>query len=623
MASAERHYSWTWDLASSPEALWPLVSDTDRFNRDCGYPAVVVVPPGEVKGPREPDTRRLRARHLGITVEWDERPFEWAAPRSFGVDRIFHRGPFARIRAQCELDPRSPSGTRVTYQTWFTPANAFGRLALALGGAEWVFRRPFARTFRHYDRLARSGARPIRPAGSALSPGGARRLAAIADALVGEGAQPHVLVDQLAEYVTRSDNLSAQRIRAYALADAWKSDRRETLKLCLHATRTGLLDFRWDVICPHCRGAKAVTGSLYDLKPEAYCDTCEIDFVANFDRSIELSFTPSAAIRRVERVEYCVGGPQLTPHIVAQQVIPAGGTAAIVLPQQSGRYRVRTGKGGAPQPLRVEAGGAAAGRVALDASDATESELSLAPGAELVLVNPAGSDRRAVIEHLAWSDQATTAAEVTALQLFRDLFSREVLRPGRQVSVSSLTVLFTDLKDSTQLYLEIGDAPAFGRVLTHFDILKHAVDTEGGAIVKTMGDAIMAVFPRPAPALRAMHVAQRQLALARSVIPWHGPPGSAPLPSPLILKAGLHHGPCIAINQNDRLDYFGTTVNTAARLCSLSTGRDFVLSENVEADVEVRAYLEAQANSLKPAVEQAQLRGMGNESVRVWRVRRV
>ncbi|HEY4301610.1 MAG TPA: adenylate/guanylate cyclase domain-containing protein [Candidatus Didemnitutus sp.] len=157
----------------------------------------------------------------------------------------------------------------------------------------------------------------------------------------------------------------------------------------------------------------------------------------------------------------------------------------------------------------------------------------------------------------------------------------------------------------------------------HFDILKHAVDTEGGAIVKTMGDAIMAVFPRPAPALRAMHVAQRQLALARSVIPWHGPSGSAPLPSPLILKAGLHHGPCIAINQNDRLDYFGTTVNTAARLCSLSTGRDLVLSESVHADAEVRSYLEAQANGLKPAIEQAQLRGLGEEGIPIWRVRRV
>ncbi|HEY4301626.1 MAG TPA: DUF5939 domain-containing protein [Candidatus Didemnitutus sp.] len=467
MASAERHYSWSWDLASSPEALWPLVSDTDHFNRDCGYPAVVVVPAEEIKGPRVPDSRRLRARHLGITVEWDERPFEWLAPRRFGVDRVFLRGPFARIRALCELAPLAPAGTRLTYRTWFTPAGMMGKLALAAGGADWTFRRPFDRTFRLYDRLARSGRRPLARAGAALSPGGGLRLAAIEQALVSDGAQPPALVDRLAEYVTRSDDLAVQRIRAYALADEWQSDRRETLKLCLHATRTGLLDFRWDVICPHCRGAKVVVGSLYDLKPEAYCDTCEIDFIANFDRSIELSFTPSAAIRRVERVEYCVGGPQLTPHVVAQQVLAARSTATFPLPRQPGRFRVRTGKGGHLHPLRVETGGAGRATVALDAAAAPESELTLEPGAELTLDNRSDSDLRVMIEHLAWSDQATTASEVTALQVFRDLFSREVLRPGRQVSVSNLTVLFTDLKGSTQLYLEIGDAPAFGRVLTH------------------------------------------------------------------------------------------------------------------------------------------------------------
>ena len=91
------------------------------------------------------------------------------------------------------------------------------------------------------------------------------------------------------------------------------------------------------------------------------------------------------------------------------------------------------------------------------------------------MVNADATGHLAIVEHLAWSDQATTAAEVTSLQLFRDLFSREVLRPGEQISVGSMTVVFTDLKNSTQLYQEIGDAPAFGRVLTHFEILKAAV----------------------------------------------------------------------------------------------------------------------------------------------------
>jgi len=208
------------------------------------------------------------------------------------------------------------------------------------------------------------------------------------------------------------------------------------------------------------------------------------------------------------------------------------------------------------------------------------------------------------------------------LQMFRDLFAREVLRPGGRISVNSLTIVFTDLKGSTQLYRAMGDAPAFGQVLTHFDILRSAIDAEGGAIVKTMGDAIMAVLPRPAPAMRAVWVAQRQLALAQSVVPWSGPPGSAALRSPLLLKAALHHGPCIAINQNDRLDYFGTTVNIAARLCGLSTGADLLISDTVRRDTEIGDLLKQQPDHVRTEVERTTLRGIEGETFEVYRIRR-
>ena len=111
----------------------------------------------------------------------------------------------------------------------------------------------------------------------------------------------------------------------------------------------------------------------------------------------------------------------------------------------------------------------------------------------------------------AWSDQAITAAEVLTLQRFRDLFAEEALRPGDQIVVGSLTVLFTDLVDSTRMYREIGDATAFGLVMDHFDVLRAAIEAADGAIVKTIGDAVMAVFRRPAAGLQAILAAQEQL----------------------------------------------------------------------------------------------------------------
>jgi class 3 adenylate cyclase len=324
----------------------------------------------------------------------------------------------------------------------------------------------------------------------------------------------------------------------------------------------------------------------------------------------------------VPRTDYCIGGPQITPHIVIQQLLLPGESRAVLLDLPPGRYRLRTPQIEKPWLMQIEAAAAAHASLRLKATDRQPEELVLAPGAMLTLRNESADTSPIVIEHLAWSDQATMASEVTSLQLFRDLFTREVLRPGGRISVGSLTIVFTDLKGSTQMYRDIGDAPAFSRVLTHFDILKSAVDAEGGAIVKTMGDAIMAVFPRPAPALRAMLVAQRQLALAQSAAPWSGPAGHAPLTDPLSLKAALHHGPCIAINQNDRLDYFGTTVNVAARLCGLCTGLDLVLSEAVRRDAEIDALLARESHRLAITVERTRLRGMAGEIFEVHRLQR-
>jgi adenylate cyclase len=224
-------------------------------------------------------------------------------------------------------------------------------------------------------------------------------------------------------------------------------------------------------------------------------------------------------------------------------------------------------------------------------------ELRIQEHVALTLHNDTESEQLLILERTAWSDQAATAAEVTALQVYRDLFASEALRPGEPISVGTVTIVFTDLRGSTRYYRDIGDAPAFGEVLGHLDLLCHAVAGEGGAVVKSMGDAIVAVFPRPLPAIRAMLAAHETAA-----------------GKPLALKVGIHTGPCIAVNQNGVLDYFGSTVNLASRLVSLSSGEDIVVSDAVLADPEVAAL------GLEPERLPAQLRGFEDEAASAWRV---
>jgi class 3 adenylate cyclase len=615
MPYREFHYRWEFDLDSSPEQLWPLIADTNRFNRDTGVPAVETVAAGTkaLKNAR----RRLRLSVFGIPVEWEEQPFEWTRPSRFGVTRRYTKGPITELRVLVELTPhqvaadamseaRQRAGTKLVYQVWAQARNAIGLIAIPIQ-IGILSARSFARTVREYDELAKQGrtAANLSPTIEFVS-GGRARLLGLSEKMAAQGTDGD-LVAILVDYIENADKFALARIRPYDLARENNQPRRAVLEACLCATRAGILDLQWNLICPMCRGGPAL-GSLQDLGSNVHCPGCNIDFAVNFEQSVEVTFRPNPSIRKTAGDTFCIGGPQVTPHIAAQQLLPPHSSRAIDLSLSAGRYRLRTMSIPGWQHLRASDNGG--GQMTLRASNDgwANEELEVATNAGINFENATADEQLFILERTSWSDEAATAAEVTALQVFRDLFASEALRPGEQISVGTLTVLFTDLKDSTRMYREIGDATAFGRVMNHFDILKEAIAGEDGALVKTIGDAVMAVFRCPAGAVRAMLQAQERLAAPASEM------------QPLSLKAGLHTGPCIAVTLNDRLDYFGSTVNMAARLEAQSTGDDVVISSAVYYDPEVRELLADPDGGFSAHRFEMPLKGFDEEQFELWRV---
>ncbi|MBN1450784.1 MAG: adenylate/guanylate cyclase domain-containing protein [Anaerolineales bacterium] len=593
----EFYYFWQWELESTPEALWPLVSDTNRFNRDAG------LPPMKIMGLRD-GIYRLRYKVPLVVFEWDEEPFEWTYSRSFGILRKFHRGPLKEMRTLLTLETRQPTGSLLKYQVWARPANLLGLIGIpfAIG---LVSARRFGNVFHNYDRILKrgkgvaEGSRRRR-----LSPGGRSRLKSAQEALHTRGVDP-AQYERLVEFLNQADDLSVQRMRPFVLADNWGSARRPVLEMFLHATRLGLLDMYWELLCPRCRRMAESMDSLSEVKVASHCNTCKIDFRAQFDHNVEVIFRPNPSVRTVDgSVKFCVSSPQYQPHIVMSQQVSALRETLEYLQLEPGRYNLRASNVPGMLALRAHPEGPAESilRVTEFGWPDEEQTISVEPG--LKLVNATESDQTFQLERFAWSDQAATAADVTVLQVFRDLFASEVLRPGEEISIGSLTLVFTDLYESTRLYQKIGDAPAFGRVQEHFVDLEKAVSLEGGSIVKTMGDAVMASFREPVSALRA--VWQAQQAIAR-----YGEPL-------LQIKIGIHHGPCIVVNLNERLDYFGSMVNIAARLTEFSAGGEIVLSETVYSDDQVQAWVKE--NLVEIEKFEADIKGF-DEPVPVWKVK--
>lgn len=159
------------------------------------------------------------------------------------------------------------------------------------------------------------------------------------------------------------------------------------------------------------------------------------------------------------------------------------------------------------------------------------------------------------------------------VQMFRDLFPRETIPPHESLLIRKATILFTDLAGSTALYSQKGDSQAYSLVNQHFDLLFEVVDYHNGAVIKTIGDAIMATFTSPADGLKAAVSMQEKMYDFNRRI--------ESVDNQLILKVGIHAGPCISVNLNDRNDYFGTTVNTAARVEGLSKGNDIVFTSSL------------------------------------------
>lgn len=611
MASKEYYYCWEWDFKSSPAQIWPLAANTNRFDYDTGLPAYEEDRTAETE--LENGRHRLRFRMYGVALEWDEEPFEWVAPCRFGVVRNYKPGPLqpiAQLRVLAQFYSKPEGGTHLTYEVWAKPSGLLGHLAIPVQ-IGILSHRDFGRVFMRYDEMVQASQSFVDDPGRGVkfASGGRERLSNIAQTLAAQGVDP-TLVDRLVSVIEEADNMNLDRIRPYALADHWGVARKDALEMCLLATRAGLLDFQWDLLCPSCRNARESVSSLGDVGQTVHCHTCRIDYTANFTQSVELTFRPNPSIRIVpEHQEYCMSGPISSPHIAVQQLLAPGGNREVNPSLENGRYRIRTMSLPGNQLLQIGEKGDAEARLLAQENGWTSEERHLTTNPMLLLENLTDEEQLFIMERLDWSDDAVVAAEVTVMQQFRDLFAEEALRLGDQIIVGSLTILFTDLVGSTKMYRDIGDASAFGLVMDHFDVLQAEIAAADGAIVKTIGDAVMAVFRDPSAALRAMLSAQEKLAN----------PGEGK--RPLRLKASIHHGPCIGVSLNDKLDYFGSTVNIAARLEKFAAGDDIIISQPVFADPEVVRFIEDQADHLTVTSFESELRGFGEDSFTLWRVK--
>jgi len=414
------------------------------------------------------------------------------------------------------------------------------------------------------------------------------------------------IVDAIERLVVEAPDRKLNRVNVLAFAADQGFDEEQTINAFLHGSRLGLFEMSWNVLCPGCGGVLDANTSLKTVQSETYnCTLCAAGYEPTLDEMVEVTFTVSPRVRHIEahnphelppleyfRQIYWGSGIDLPDEGYEEKVdqfilesleLPPGEKAVISLQLPAEFTIIFEPVTHAAQFLDVK-GEPSKERQTLslvfDRMHRHSEAIELRPG-PLRIVMENHTDLR-VLPSICLANEALhtllgqrrpflTAKRLLSNQTFRDIYRTDTIDIDQRLKITSLTFLFTDLRGSTELYERVGDLAAFDLVKTHFGILHEIVAAEAGAVVKTIGDAVMATFPTPDRALiAAIRMREAMLSLNKER-------GS----DDLLLKIGIHEGPCIAVSLNERQDYFGQTVNIASRVQHLATSREIFATSSV------------------------------------------
>ena len=428
----------------------------------------------------------------------------------------------------------------------------------------------------------------------------------------------------LEHFIRTADDYDLFRVNAIQYAGATGLSEAEGIELFVHAAKVGLFEMDWLLICAYCPQVAGSFRELDQVHPRFQCEFCNALNDVALDDYIQVAFTVSSNVRDIAfrhpealsvedyYLRYNFSKGFKPPHgMTHEQLIAAlsRGFADIEARQQqsfdfevaAGRFEVldlshklllvffADGKTAEPQKMLVqlESGrflvpGLPTGPRTIDLGDgrfAFRQTGDIRPGKHTVQIeNRTGKRGRfwflqypyGFQPHLVEYEPFLSGKRLLLSPSFRDLYKTQLVDEAESLTVSDMTYLFTDLKDSTPLYDSVGDVNAYFLVRQHFDILDKVIRQRSGAIVKTIGDAVMAGFERPRDAVRAAIEMIEELSRFNETSS-----------RPLGLKIGVHRGRAIAVRLNDRIDYFGQDVNIAARVQGSADVNEVCITDTV------------------------------------------
>ncbi len=594
-------------VAAPPALVWAIAGDSNRWDR-----VIRAGPSAYTSEAIEGQSQRLLVGHGkfgGIPLSWLERG-EWMEGEYLVGERRYLSGPLSLAGFRVDISA-GDDGTDVSLRSYLRPAQ---QLPEAFAAAiQQNLEKAVTSYLAALVELFDSGQVPEQEPNEPAASYGRRALLALrpnklldrirpvneTDFAACEKRLAELPIDQdmrqrIVDYVRTRADLELEQIRPFALAKMWKVRRRPLLRSFLHAANAGLFDLRWQLNCPHCRVGADVVDTLASIKPNGHCDMCDVDFEIDFAENVEAVFRPNPAIREIKDRVYCTSSPWFRPHVYGVIELKPGEVRRAVVPLARDGFVARSLLG----QRSIDVDGKAARLVVTD----SELAVTMADDGDdrdvIELVNQAERPCTLLLERRKANIGAAHGTDILTLPEFLDLYGTEAPASGADLTIGRVVVLFSDLTNTTVAYRSLGDARAFSLIHEHFREMGSIVAEHSGAILKTMGDAVMASFVRPQDALRA------GLAMIEATRSRHSQHGFR-------LKVGVHDGPCVMVRANQRMDLFGTTVNIASRLQERARADQLVMMMTALDNDAVAGVLAER--SLVHETAQVELKGLGSD----------
>lgn len=552
---------------SDKNLVWRWLSDTSRFNRALGM---------KERQEREEDGKLIvTTMMMGKKQEWIEHPWKWKYGESMVLDREYIEGMGHYNHTIFYFE----EGHLYIYMG-FIPNGWIAKKFLELGLG--VVLKDIAKLVDQMDSDAIAGEK-LPSFYSDNSDKLSSLQAAILEARLEEaraGGLSKEGENLLRELISSGDDMDLYRLRPLYFIEERGLVERDILKDFLVATHFNILNISWDIICPSCLGPRTENSKLVNLLDVDHCDACKVKFETNVENAVEVTFRISKEIREVKNLVFCAAEPAKKDHIKFQWKLNGKQDLKQCFELNEGHYAVRVL--GESHVLELDVTNTQVDKIEWNVSESQRASINTK--FELDISNIFDKDKTILLEEKVYDDHFLRPKDIFALPEFKKYFGNDGLGEGIQLYLGEQTIVFTDIVSSTKFYELNGDKAAFTQIKDHFKAVYKIFEDQDGVIIKTIGDAVMASFPSPLNAIRASEGLHDYFDASHSHFDFQ-------------LRISAHLGKVIGVNQNTGIDYFGNTVNLAAKLQAIAEKEQLGVSRVFFAQLEEKELVKWNINN--------------------------